>query len=258
MVSPMVASSGTENTFGLMIRPAVSSGYWSRSSTSEASRLRIPPEHPLAEFLGEFTQELGGVVGIEFLEELGDLGGLQPRHQVGGALDPELSERRRGEIQIPLEDDPERFQPVGLGQVGENLRHIRRMQLLEDAVCVSEGPPGHQFAHRLREQRGLGENHGGYRKGRTSTGTVLRLGSGGWADSSSCIRGRRVPTEPRPRRRVLAVARARTSAQGSLSVRGQTASTFAAMSRPIAASCDASSWPWISWKSWRSSVRMWP
>ena len=42
MVSPMVASSGTENTFGLMIRPAVSSGYWSRSSTSDASRVRIP------------------------------------------------------------------------------------------------------------------------------------------------------------------------------------------------------------------------
>ena len=141
------------------------------------------PEHPLPEFLGEFAQELGGVVGVEFLEELGDLGGLEPRHQVGGPLDPELSERRRGEIQVPLEDDPERLQPVGLRQVGEDLGDIRRMQLLEDAVCVSEGPPGHQFAHRLREQRGLGENHGGYRKGAPRRGRFS-----GWVPEVGRIR----------------------------------------------------------------------
>ena len=88
-------------------------------------------EHRRRHVLRKVVDDRGGVVRRQLLEQLADLFGRPSGEQRRTAFGSELAERFHGQPAVAFDQERERGLPILVAELGEDLREVGRMLLLE-------------------------------------------------------------------------------------------------------------------------------
>ncbi len=119
--------------------------------------------HHLEDHAGQVLRQVvddgRGVVGRQLLQQLDDLFGRAVREELGARLGTELAQALHRELAAALGEQVERGMPFLVGELGEELRQIGRVLLLEQVHQVGGRPHAHQTLHGVEHDIELALRH---------------------------------------------------------------------------------------------------
>ena len=116
-------------------------------------------EHGAGELLGQIVDECRGVVRGEILDELDDLVSRAIGQQAGARFGTELARAFHRESAVALDEQRERRLAILVAELGEELREVGGMLLLQQVDQVGGRPHALEALHRIEHDIELALGH---------------------------------------------------------------------------------------------------
>ena len=111
------------------------------------------------QLLGQVVDDRGGIVRRQVLDELDDLVSGPIGEQAGAGLGPELAQTLHCETAVALDEKRERGVSVLVGKLGEELREIGGVLLLQQVHEIRGRPHALEALHRIEHDIELALRH---------------------------------------------------------------------------------------------------